>query len=381
VSDPLNVFITRCDSSGTRRCGVKDLFHTAGVRTTYGSRVYGDHVPAKDAAAWRRLADDGWTLAGKTNLHEFAYGTSSQNPWYGTVGNPHDPGRVAGGSSGGSAAGIVTGDFEMGLGTDTAGSIRIPASWCGVVGFKPSHGAVPSGGCFALVPWVDHIGPIAADVATCADTFAVLAARPRATALDPASLSAVVVGAIDGITVADSVASAFEDGIDRLREAGVATTASDWERLPVGTVQMRLTAAAHVHRQTFPAQRELYGADVAFKLDRGRLPMTVAEQLGHLAEAERWKAGCRERVGAAQLVIMPTIPIGPPPVDVDEVSLRGTVFAHTQLFNHLGWPSITIPCGRDADGMPVGMMLSGPGDDIVLGAALALEQAIRGSYA
>jgi aspartyl-tRNA(Asn)/glutamyl-tRNA(Gln) amidotransferase subunit A len=381
VSDPLNVFITRCDSSGTRRCGVKDLFHTAGVRTTYGSRVYGDHVPAKDAAAWRRLADDGWTLAGKTNLHEFAYGTSSQNPWYGTVGNPHDPGRVAGGSSGGSAAGIVTGDFEMGLGTDTAGSIRIPASWCGVVGFKPSHGAVPSGGCFALVPWVDHIGPIAADVATCADAFAVLAARPRATALDPASLSAVVVGAIDGITVADSVASAFEDGIDRLREAGVATTASDWERLPVGTVQMRLTAAAHVHRQTFPAQRELYGADVAFKLDRGRLPMTVAEQLGHLAEAERWKAGCRERVGAAQLVIMPTIPIGPPPVDVDEVSLRGTVFAHTQLFNHLGWPSITIPCGRDADGMPVGMMLSGPGDDIVLGAALALEQAIRGSYA
>ncbi len=92
VSDPLNVFITRCETSGTRRCGVKDLFHTAGVRTTYGSRLYGDHVPAKDAVAWQRLAADGWTLAGKTNLHEFAYGTSSQNPWYGTVGNPHDPG-------------------------------------------------------------------------------------------------------------------------------------------------------------------------------------------------------------------------------------------------------------------------------------------------
>ncbi len=381
MSDPLNVFITRCDSGGPRRCGVKDLFHTAGVRTTYGSRVYGDHVPTKDAVAWRRLADDGWTLAGKTNLHEFAYGTSSQNPWYGTVGNPHDPGRVAGGSSGGSAAGIVTGDFEMGLGTDTAGSIRIPSSWCGVVGFKPSHGAVPSDGCFALVPWVDHIGPIAADVATCADTFAVLAARPRATALDPESLSAVVVGAIDGITVEESVASAFSAGIDRLREAGVATTSSDWERLPQGSVQMRLTAAAHVHRRTFPAQRELYGADVAFKLDRGRVPMTEADQLGHLAGAETWKAGCRKRLGAAQLVIMPTIPIGPPPVDVDEVSLRGTVFAHTQLFNHLGWPSMTIPCGRDADGLPVGMMLSGPGDDVVLGAALALEQAIRGSYA
>jgi Asp-tRNA(Asn)/Glu-tRNA(Gln) amidotransferase A subunit family amidase len=96
-----------------------------------------------------------------------------------------------------------------------------------------------------------------------------------------------------------------------------------------------------------------------------------------MAEAETWKAGCRARLGSAQLVVMPTIPIGPPPVDVDEVSLRGTVFAHTQLFNHLGWPSITIPCGTDRDGMPVGMMLSGPGDDVVLGAALALEAAIR----
>ena len=274
----------------------------------------------------------------------------------------------------------MTGEFEMGLGTDTAGSIRIPASWCGVVGFKPSHGAVPSDGCAALVPWVDHVGPIAADIATCADTFAVLAQRPRATASDPSSLAAVVVDAIDGITVEPSVAAAFAGGIDRLREAGVATTASDWERLPLGIVQMRLTAAAHVHRRTFPAQRELYGADVAFKLDRGLVPLTEAEQLGHIAEAETWKDGCRQRLGAAQLVIMPTIPIGPPPVDVDEVSLRGTVFAHTQLFNHLGWPSITIPCGRDADGMPVGMMLSGPGDDVVLGAALALEGAIRGSY-
>jgi aspartyl-tRNA(Asn)/glutamyl-tRNA(Gln) amidotransferase subunit A len=380
VADPLNVFITRCDGSGPRRCGVKDLFHTAGVRTTYGSRVYGDHVPDRDAIAWRRLADDGWTLAGKTNMHEFAYGTSSQNPWYGTVGNPHDPGRVAGGSSGGSAAGIVTGDFEMGLGTDTAGSIRIPASWCGVVGYKPSHASVPSDGCFALVPWVDHIGPIAADVGTCADTFAVLATRPRAAALDASSLSAVVVDAAEGITPDPSVAAAFAAGVDRLREAGVTTTPSDWERLPQGIVQMRLTAAAHVHRATFPAQRELYGADVAFKLDRGRVPLTEAEQLGHMAEAERWKDGCRTRLGGAQLVIMPTIPIGPPPVDVDEVSLRGTVFAHTQLFNHLGWPSITIPCGRDADGMPVGMMLSGPGDDVVLGAALALEQAVRGDY-
>ena len=124
---------------------------------------------------------------------------------------------------------------------------------------------------------------------------------------------------------------------------------------------MRLAAAAHVHRKTFPAQRELYGADVAHKLERGLEPQTEAQQLERMAEAESVEGrlpGAARR--GAQLVMMPTIPIGPPPVDVDEVSLRGTVFAHTQLFNHLGWPSITIPCGTDADGMPVGMMLSGP---------------------
>ena len=132
MTDDLAIFITPLASTGSRRCGVKDLIDTAGIRTTYGSRVYGDHVPAADAPSWARLRDAGWTLAGKTNLHEFAYGVTSQNLWYGTVRNPHDATRVAGGSSGGSAAGIVTGAFELGLGTDTAGSIRLPSAFCGV---------------------------------------------------------------------------------------------------------------------------------------------------------------------------------------------------------------------------------------------------------
>jgi aspartyl-tRNA(Asn)/glutamyl-tRNA(Gln) amidotransferase subunit A len=357
--DPLNIFITRCETTGTRRCGVKDLFHTAGIRTTYGSRIYAEHVPTDDAVAWSRLKADGWTLAGKTNLHEFAYGTSSQNPWYGTVRNPHDPSRVAGGSSGGSAAGIVTGAFELGLGTDTAGSIRIPASWCGVVGFKPTHGAIPGAGCFSLVPWLDHPGPIAADVATCAAAYAVMAERAVPPPLDPASLDIAVVDGLDGIPVDASVAAAVAGAIARVREAGAAIRPSRWERVPAACARLRMRASARLHMATFPSRADEYGADTARKLAIGLEEFSVAEQV----------------------VAMPTLPIGPPPVDVDEVSLRGTVFAHTHLFNHLGWPSITVPCGSDADGLPVGLMLSGPGDDVVLGAALALEPAVRGGQA
>ena len=122
---------------------VKDLFDTAGVRTTYGSAVFAEHVPARTAAAVAQLEAAGWVNAGKANLHEFAYGITSQNPHYGDVPNPRFPGRVAGGSSGGSAAAVAAGEADLALGTDTGGSIRIPAACCELVGFKPTFGLVP----------------------------------------------------------------------------------------------------------------------------------------------------------------------------------------------------------------------------------------------
>src|SRR5207248_1688544 len=145
----------------------KDLFDTAGLTTTYGSAIFADHVPAQTATAVVRLEAAGYANAGKTNLHEFAYGITSQNPHFGTVPNPAAPGRVAGGSSGGSAAALVTGEADAALGTDSGGSIRIPASWCGIVGFKPTFGLVPIDGCFPLAPTFDHAGPMARTVADC----------------------------------------------------------------------------------------------------------------------------------------------------------------------------------------------------------------------
>ena len=154
---------------------VKDLFDTAGLVTTYGSAVFADHVPTTTAEAVRRLEAAGYADIGKTNLHEFAYGVTSQNPHFGTVPNPVAPGRIAGGSSGGSGAALAAGLADAALGSDSGGSIRIPAACCAVVGFKPTCGRVPIEGCFPLAPSFDHAGPMARSVGECTAMLSVLA--------------------------------------------------------------------------------------------------------------------------------------------------------------------------------------------------------------
>ncbi len=376
MSEPLNVFITPVPSTGTRRCGVKDLIDTAGIRTTYGSRVYGDHVPTADATAWARLKAAGWTLVGKTNLHEFAYGTTSQNEWYGAVGNPRDPLRCAGGSSGGSAAGIVTGDFELGLGTDTAGSIRIPAAWCGVVGFKPTFGAVPTDGVFPLVPWMDHVGPIAADVATCAEAFAALADRPLVSAARPLAGARVGVPRESG-DLDPSISGVVSAALMRCREAGAELVLYDHVHPPASALRLRQAAVAFVHRATYPTRRDEYSENVRRKIDLGLEPFSHLEALAAWAELEAWKAAYAEATAHVDVVAMATVPIPPPLLDVDEAVVRKGATLHTAAFNYLGWASITLPCGADARGLPVGLMLSAPSDDAVLAVARSVERLLR----
>ena len=154
---------------------VKDLFDTEGLTTTYGSAIFADHVPGKTAEAVRRLEASGYANVGKTNLHEFAYGVTSMNPHFGWVPNPLAPGRIPGGSSGGSAAALAAGLADAALGTDTGGSIRIPAAYCGIVGFKPTFGLVPLDGCWPLAPSYDHAGPMARTVEECVTMLKALA--------------------------------------------------------------------------------------------------------------------------------------------------------------------------------------------------------------
>src|SRR3954471_12218378 len=191
ISEPVGrqaesgIWITPLEPDGSGpMLAVKDLFDTAGIRTTYGSAVFADHVPDTTAAAVSLLEAAGWANTGKTNLHEFAYGVTSQNLHYGVVPNPKYPGRTAGGSSGGSAAALALGLVEGALGTDTGGSIRIPAACCGVVGFKPGFGVVPIDGVFPLAPSFDHAGPMARDVAGCVELMRALAPEVELQAAD-----------------------------------------------------------------------------------------------------------------------------------------------------------------------------------------------------
>src|SRR5215207_9692823 len=187
------IFLARPDPlpEDGMQMAVKDLFDTAGLPTTYGSILFADHVPEHSAMAVTQLEDAGYANVGKTNLHEFAYGVTSQNPHFGTVPNPTAPGRTSGGSSGGSAAAVAAGLAHAALGTDSGGSIRIPAACCAIVGFKPTYDLVSLDGCFPLASSFDHAGPMAGSVEDCVRMLEALA---PAFEREPASLEDVEVG-------------------------------------------------------------------------------------------------------------------------------------------------------------------------------------------
>jgi aspartyl-tRNA(Asn)/glutamyl-tRNA(Gln) amidotransferase subunit A len=349
---------------------VKDLLDTAGLTTTYGSALFADHVPGVSAEAVQLLEVAGLAVAGKTNLHEFAYGISSQNAHYGTVPNPIAPGRLAGGSSGGSAAAIAAGDVELALGSDSAGSIRIPAAWCGCVGFKPTHGLVSVEGCFPLAPSYDTVGPMAASVEGCERLM-----RTLAPGFEPAELES-----LEEL----EVGVAWLDRADPLVRERVLEAASLFPRrreieLPLAPSNRAdfMREVADVHRALFSGNEELYGENVRGKIERC-LRVSDAEA----AAAERERAAYRESfvdaVGVLDLVVTPTVLLVAPPDDADELALRLPATDHTYPFNSLGWPALALSCGRAEDGLPASVQLAAPlGQDArVLAAGRLLESLV-----
>jgi aspartyl-tRNA(Asn)/glutamyl-tRNA(Gln) amidotransferase subunit A len=353
-----------------RRLAVKDLFDTQGVRTTYGSALFADHVPDRTAAAVATLEGTGWIDAGKANLHEFAYGITSHNPHYGDVPNPRFPGRGAGGSSGGCAAAIAAGEADLGLGTDTGGSIRIPAACCEVTGFKPTFGLVAMDGCFPLAPSFDHGGPLAADVAGCAEAMRTLAG------IEPAAVSSLT-------DVRVGVAW-FEHAGDGVRAAVEAATRLLPHRkeldLPLahGVLPVFQREITEVHRELFPRNADRYSANVRTKI---ALAFEVDDaQYGEARAArERYRERFAEAVGQVDVVIAPTLPIPPPPAGVDELDVREQMTRFTFPLNAVGAPALAVPCGRTGDGLPVSVQVfAAAGDDaLVLAVGALLEAALR----
>jgi aspartyl-tRNA(Asn)/glutamyl-tRNA(Gln) amidotransferase subunit A len=349
---------------------VKDLFDTAGVRTTYGSAVFGDHVPAASAEAVLRLEAAGWVDVGKTNLHEFAYGVTSQNHHYGIVPNPLAPGRTSGGSSGGSAAALAAGLADGALGSDTGGSIRIPAACCGVTGFKPTYGLVPADGVFPLAPSYDHAGPMARDVTGCVElTRALVPEFEPAEVVPPAEVSV-------GLAWVDECAPLVRERV--LAAAGLFRSAEQLEfPLGDGTQAMFMREIADVHRELYAEAADLYGENIRPKIERC-LEVSDAEVAEAVRARDALRADAERALGEQRLLLTPTLGFVAPPADVDEIGERGSFVQFTYPFNALGWPALALPAGPAEDGLPASVQLVGrPGDDAyVLAAGLALEAAL-----
>jgi aspartyl-tRNA(Asn)/glutamyl-tRNA(Gln) amidotransferase subunit A len=371
-TDQDSIFVTQVPVSGAGpRLAVKDLFDTAGLITTYGSAIFRGHVPDRTAVAVSQLEQAGYRLVGKANLHEFAYGVTSQNPHFGTVPNPRYPGRTAGGSSGGSAAAVAADLAELGLGTDSAGSIRIPAACCGVVGFKPTYGLVSLVNCFPLAPSFDHAGPITRTVAECTAAMSVLAPDVRVSELE--SLEELSVG-VTWTEHADpfvrSTVTAAAGCLPRRRRIDFP--------FPTDVDPQFMDEVAAVHRELFAVLHNEYGKNVRSKIER-----SLSVDSRAVTESQRHRADYRDRAAEAMdgldLLITPTLPYGPPRADVNELEERGRMIQFTRPFNVLGWPALTIPCSPAGASLPASLQLIGrPGSDALV---LAAGQLIAGELA
>jgi Asp-tRNA(Asn)/Glu-tRNA(Gln) amidotransferase A subunit family amidase len=309
------------------------------------------------------LEEAGYAVVGKTNLHEFAYGITSDNPHYGAVLNPLAPDRIPGGSSGGNGAALAAGLCEVALGTDSAGSIRLPAACCGVVGFKPTWGLVPADGVFPLAPSFDTVGPMARSVTACTKMMRALVRLEEREA-----------GHV-------RVALAWTDLAEPLVRARVEQAAALFpavERvdfpLPGDLNPAFQVEAAEVHRELFAQDADLYGENVRRKLEAA-FAVGEAEVAASLAERESYRKRALAALDGFDVLLTPTMPMVAPSVGIGDLALRERMISLTRPFNALGWPALALPCGPAEDGLPASLQIAArPGDDALV---LAVGEAIE----
>jgi len=350
---------------------LKDLFSTRGMRTTVGSRILRDWVPAVDAAVVTRLREAGAIVFGKTNLHEFAYGVSTANPWWGVARNPVDPRRSPGGSSGGSAIAVVAGMCAAAIGSDTGGSIRIPAALCGCVGLKPTRGALPLDGAYPLGWSLDHAGPLTRTVADAGLLFEVLSGRTLPPRVRTRGLRVGLVQSNITRRVQLGVRARVEAAALGLRRAGlhvreVTIPELDWT-VATQLVTLRAEASA-VHARWIRQRPKAYGPDVRARLQLGAL-VSGADYVVAQRARDRIREAVRQVFEHVDVLVLPTTPITAPVIGdrvarwgSDEEPVDGALVRLTSPFNLSGVPALSVPFGAAA-GLPVGVQVVGPWND------------------
>jgi len=350
---------------------VKDLMAVAGAPLTGGSRAMDGAVARADAEVVARLKRAGAVVIGLTNLHELAYGITSDNPHFGRVVNPAAPARIPGGSSGGSAAAVAAGIVRAALGTDTAGSIRIPAACCGIAGFKPSYDALPRTGVIDLAATLDHVGPMGRDVEDCAALFAAMLGMPAIPDwLHPdlrgrgvARLGGYFAEPLDG-----EVRAALDAGLRALADDGARVSERAIEGVELApAIQLNTISpeATAVHADRLKTRGDGLGEDVRVRIEMGLfLPGAWYVKAQRLRTA--LVRAIEDAFGDADALVCPTLRTPAPPVGAGRVDIGGKAYAlHTAVtnltlpFNLAGLPAVSVPWSASKDGVPIALQVVG----------------------
>ena len=391
--------IERCNYRGPLHgipIGLKDILDTAGIRTTAASGLFKDRIPTEDAEVVRRLRAAGAVILGKQNLHEFAYGGSSIVSSFGEVHNPWDVRRMTGGSSGGSAASVAAGLGFAAVGTDTAGSIRQPAAYCGVVGLKPTYGRVSARGVVPLAQSYDHVGPITGSVYDAALMLQVIAGYDAG---DPASVDAPVPDFLAAIAqlpprlrigvprayffddLHPEIAAAVEKAIEVFR--GFHSEIRDDVKLEVSNDRTLASAETYAFHESFVAHTpELYQPATLARIKSGE-SISAAAALRTSRDLQASRHAIRKVFDEVDAILTPTTPVPPPAIaelraDPDNLRLSELItLRNTRPFNVWGIPTVSVPCGFTEDGLPIGLQLAAAPwrEGLILQVAYAYEQA------
>ena len=384
---------------------IKDNFFIQGVRCTAGSKILSDFVPDYSAPTVERLEEAGAAIVGTTNLHEFASGVTSVNPYYGTARNPWNTERITGGSSGGSAAAVAAGLAFAALGTDTSGSVRIPASLCGVVGLKPTFGLVSTRGTIPLSTSLDHVGVL---TRTCLDAAVLLDSLAGFDERDPTSVRTTrkynyfqesisardkghKVGVprnyfLDGLD--QDVSNAFEKVVIELGSLGfelddieipnIDRSAEIW-------APIRFSEATAYHLSWLESRPRDYSEDVRRKLERGK-EFSAVQYISAKSKASEFRSASIKTFGQFDAIITPTTPVPAPkigetnvPLGTSQTDVYTALVRQTLPFNVSGLPAVSVPMGVSRDGLPLGLQIIGKLFDeaTILGIGSAYEQKFR----